>query len=83
MLGLFYAADLVLWDESEEDLRAMVGCFAEVCRRRGLKVKAGKSKVLVLGGEKGLECEVCVDGICIQNVSEFKMLGMCFERVRY
>ena len=39
--GLLYADDLVL---SEEDLRAMVGCFAEVCRIRGLKVIAGKNK---------------------------------------
>ena len=29
----------------------------------GLKVNAGKSKVMVLGWEEGLECEVCVDGI--------------------
>ena len=40
----------------------MVGYFAEVCRRRGLKVNAGKSKVMVLNGEEGLECEVHVDG---------------------
>ena len=31
-----------------------MGCFVEVCRRRGLKVKGGKSKVMVLGGEEGL-----------------------------
>ena len=30
--------DLVLFGESKEDLRAMVGRFVEVCRRRGLKV---------------------------------------------
>ena len=30
----------------------MVGRFAEVCRRRGLKVNGGKSKVIVLNGEK-------------------------------
>ena len=58
--GLFYADDLVLCDESEEELRAMVGRFAKVCRRKGLKVNAGKSKVILLGGEEGLECEVCV-----------------------
>ena len=34
-----------------------------MCERRGLKVNAGKSKVNVLGGEEGLECE---------DVSEFK-----------
>ena len=60
--GLFYADDLVLCGESEEDLRAWVGRFLEVCRR-GLKVNVGKSKVMVLGGEEGLECEFCVEGI--------------------
>ena len=34
LLGLLYADDLVLCGESEEDLRAMVRRFAEVCRRR-------------------------------------------------
>ena len=29
--GLFYADDLLLCGESEEDLRLMVGWFAEVC----------------------------------------------------
>ena len=39
--GLLYA------DNLEEDLRAMVGQFAEVYRK-GLKVIEGKSKVMVL-----------------------------------
>ena len=51
-----YANDLVLSDESE-DLRAIVGHFIEVCRR-GLKVNVGKSKVILLSGEEGLEGEV-------------------------
>ena len=42
-LNLLYANDLVLCGESEEDLRVVVGRFAEVCRRRGPKVNAGKS----------------------------------------
>ena len=61
--GLLYADDLVLCGESEKNLRVMVGQFAKVCRRRGLKVNAGKSKVIVMNGEEGLECEVHVDGI--------------------
>ena len=40
----------------EEELRDMVGWFIEVCRKRGLKVKAGKSKVMVMNGEEELEC---------------------------
>ena len=58
-----YADDLVLCGESEEDLNAMVGRFAEVCRSRVLKVKSGKSKVMVLNGKEGLECEIHVDWI--------------------
>ena len=46
-----------------------------MCRRRDLKVNAGKSKVILLGGEEGLECEVCVDGIYLEHVSESKYLG--------
>ena len=48
--------------------------FVEVYRRRGLKFNAGKSKGMVLGGEEGLECEVCVDGIRLEHFSEFKYL---------
>ena len=36
----------------------MVERFIEVCRRRGLKFNAGKSKVMVMNGEEGLECQV-------------------------
>ena len=74
MPGLLQADDLVLCGELNEDLRAMVGCFIEVYRRRGLKVNAGKSKVMMLGGEEGLECEVCIDKIHLEHVSEFKYL---------
>ena len=72
--GLLYADDLVQCSKSEEDLRVMLGWFAEVCRRRGLKVIAGKSKGVVLNAEEGLECEVHVDEICLEYVSEFKYL---------
>ena len=51
-----YADNLVLCDESVEDLRVMVEQLVEVCRRRGLKVNACKSKAIVMNGEEGLEC---------------------------
>ena len=69
--GLLYADDLALCGESEDDLGAMVGRFVEVCRRRGLKVNAGKSKVMILKEEGGLEREVHVDRIRLEHVLEF------------
>ena len=34
---------------------------------------------MVLGGEEGLDCEVCVNGICLEHVSEFKYLGCVLD----
>ena len=53
-----YADDLVLCGKSEENLRTLVRRFAELCKRRGLKVNPRKSKVMVLGGKERLEYEV-------------------------
>ena len=55
-----YAVDFDLCGEPEEDLRVMVGRFVEVYRRRGIKFSAGKSKVITMNGEEGLECEMGV-----------------------
>ena len=71
--GPLYANDLVLCGQSEEDLMAMVRRFIEVCRRRGMKVIADKSTMMVLNGEEGMECEVCMDGMQLEHVSEFKI----------
>ena len=35
-----------------------MGRYGKACRRRGLKVNAGKSKMTVLGGREGLEYDV-------------------------
>ena len=69
-----YASDLVLYGKSEEDLRVMERLFVEMCRKRGLNVSEGKSMVMILNGEEGLECEVHVDRIRLEHVLEFKYL---------
>ena len=44
-----------------------------------MKVNAGKTEVMVLNGEEGLESEVHVDGIRLEQVSEFKYLGCVLD----
>ena len=44
----------VVSQRSKEDLKVMVGCVVELCKRRDLKLNAAKNKVMVLGGEEGL-----------------------------
>ena len=41
----------------------MLERFVELCKRRGLKVNAVKSKVMMLGGEEGIECDIRVDRV--------------------
>ena len=72
---LLYADDLVLCVDWEEDLKVMVGRFVEVCRRRGFKVNADKSKVRALGREEGLWGEIYEDESQLEQVSEFICLG--------
>ena len=77
--SLLYTDDLVLCGELEEDLRVILGQFAEMWRRRGLKFSIGKSKVMVLNGEEGLACEAHVNGIHLNHFSEFKYLGCALD----
>ena len=63
MPSLLYADELVLCGESDENLRAMMGRFVRCVR----EVNTGKR----------WWCEVCVDGIRLEHVSEFK----CLRRV--
>ena len=53
---------LMTWFYVGEIPEGYGGRFADVCRR-GLKANAGKSKVIRLNGEEGLDYEVRVDGI--------------------
>ena len=55
--------------------------FVEVCWRRCLKVNLGKSNVMVLNGEKGLVCEVHVDVMRLDQVSEFKHFGCALNEL--
>ena len=51
-----------------------MGHFVEVCRREDWKINADKSKVMVLGEEEGLECEIHVAEAQLKQVSELKYL---------
>ena len=53
----------------------------EVFRRRGLKFNTGNSKMMILNGEKGLEYEVYVHMIRLEDVSEFKYLKSILKKL--
>ena len=47
--------------------------------RRGLKINAGKNKVMVLNGKEGLEWEVHVGVIHLVHVLEIKYFGCAID----
>ena len=53
----------------------MCGNFIKACKR-SLKVNEGKSKVMVLNGGEGLECEVHVDGIQLEHLNTWYVFWM-------
>ena len=76
---LFYAGDLVMCDESEKDLRAMVRLFVEVCRRRVLKVNADEDRLEHVSELKYFGCvldEAGTDGAeCSRKVASGKRVA--------
>jgi len=72
---LLYADDVVFMSETEAELRSMIECFNNVSNRRGLRVNASKSKVMVVGKGEGVVCQIDLNGQTLEQVNEFKYLG--------
>ncbi len=86
-----FADDTVLLAESEGDLQREVNEFFSVCKRRKLKVNAGKSKMMVFERREEevinfntayrvrlpavASCKIMLGSEKMEEVSEFKYLG--------
>jgi len=78
---LLYADDMVLMAEREEDLQRLVNAMHERCLQVGLSVNADKTKVLVFEREEQMKiCNISLNGVLLEQVSEFVYLGSMFER---
>ena len=77
---LMYADDIVLVAESEEDLQLMMNAVARYCTHWRLQVNLGKTKTMVFG-ERGVgKCNIMWHGTVLQEVTEYKYLGLLFEK---
>ena len=55
----------------------MIGSFDKVYTRRGMKVNASKGKVMVFGREDVDICNIEMASACLEQVQNFKYLGVC------
>ncbi len=90
VVASLYADDTVLLAESEGMLQRIIDEFDRVCKRRKLKVNAGKSKMMVferardqtvnfanpyrVGSEAILGCKIWLGQEKMEEVNEFKYL---------
>ena len=58
-------------------MRAMVGSFLELLKKKGLKVNENRIKRMMLRVEEGSVYEDIVDRRQVDCVSEFKYFGFC------
>ena len=84
---LLYADDLVLTAESREEVEALFVEWRGAFERRGLQVNLEKTKLLVMGGERGVvvqvgryPCGVCGRGVGVNSILCISCNKWCHKR---
>jgi hypothetical protein len=84
--AMFYADDIVLLAESEEDMQLELGALTELLRGTGLRINYKKSNIMKMGKNVGSEVEWEIvdrnmnsEGI-IKEINQYKYLGLTLGR---
>ena len=80
LLVLFYADDCVILAESTVELQNALNEFKMYCSDWKLNVNVEKTKILVFSKGPMLKNKFYYDDFVIENVKEFKYLGVVFSR---
>ncbi len=76
---LFYADDLVILSESKEGLQSGLDALNEYSNKWHLKVNKNKTKIMIVQKHNtNTEIEVTFDGETLQQVKQYKYLGLTF-----
>ena len=80
LLVLFYADDTVIMAESADELQHALSEFQIYCSYWKLKVNVDKTKILVFSKGPMLKTKFYYNNQIVENVKEFKYLGVVFSR---
>jgi hypothetical protein len=79
--ALAYADDIVLLSTSSEGLQKAINITDEYCQRWKLKINHSKTKSMVFSrGNQKINASFKVNGIKLENVKEFKYLGITVHK---
>jgi hypothetical protein len=72
-----FADDMALVAESRQELGSILGRLSTTCRKFGMKINVGKTKVMTIGknDEDDEKTEISLDGKEVEEVDSFKYLG--------
>ena len=78
---MLYADDTALLTRNEEDLQNMLNAYNSYCKTWKLTVNVSKTKIIIFGGtKKDYKKVFYLDSFEIENVNEYKYLGIWFEK---
>ncbi|XP_026317751.1 uncharacterized protein LOC113228612 [Hyposmocoma kahamanoa] len=78
---LVYSDDQVILAPSEGELQKMLDIMNESFRKRGMKINAEKTKVMIFERNENVTvCNIKIQGMIIDQVNEFVYLGSVFTR---
>ena len=78
---LFYADyTIIILAETPDDLQIALNEFCLYCEQCKLNVNISKTKILVFSKGRMLKKEILFNNIVLENVKEFKYLGIVFSR---
>ena len=80
LLILLYADDTVIMAESADDLQNALNEFFVYCTNWKLVVNVEKTKILIFSKGPMMKKHFYYNGVVIENVKEFKYLGIVFSR---
>ncbi len=79
--ALAYADDIVLLSKSKEGLQKALDIVEKYCEKWRLKINHSKTKSMVFSkGNQIIKAEFTINGIALENVKEFKYLGITIHK---
>ena len=79
---LLFADDIALFSYTHHGLQSQLNILQSFCDKRGLTVNVKKTKVVVFEGKQSQSPTFTYAGAEIEQVEEFKYLGICFHATR-
>ena len=82
MNTILYADDQILMATSEDDLQTMAHHLNLIARKYKMTISSAKTKSMLMWRNHKQRVKIVINDIIIEQVTEFKILGVSHIRIR-